>query len=294
MTTETELTDIQAYAAPTTVAEAVEILARGPATVLAGGTDLMVQTQSGRIRYQPALVNIRRIDELRGVSREDGYLRIGALTTISELGEDPLIAEHLPLLVRAADVFASPQVRNAGTVGGNICNASPAGDTLIPLIVLEAEVELAAWRDGELRLRRLPLEQFFTGPGRTCREPDELLVQIYVPIPPAGFRAWFEKFGTRPALDISTVSVAIGGVPQDGGLSDCRVAFGAIAPVPYRARATEAAITGQRLDEAALTAIARVARDEVHPIDDVRASAWYRQELIGSLTKKVLRHVHHA
>ncbi|KAA3629961.1 MAG: xanthine dehydrogenase family protein subunit M [Proteobacteria bacterium] len=283
--------EIQEYAAPTTVREAVELLARGEATILAGGTDLMVQGESGRVRYQPLLLNVRRIAEMTGVRVEGDQLRLGALTTITELEENPLIQEHLPLLVRAADVFASPQIRNAATVGGNICNASPAGDTLVPLLVLNAEVELAAWDGGTVVTRRLPLQDFFAGPGRTHRQPHELLTAIHVPLPPAGFVAWFEKFGTRPALDISTVSVAIGGVLTDRAFSDVRVAFGSVGPTPYRATATAAALEGKPLDEVTIAAAATAAKEEVHPIDDARASAWYRHELIANLTKKVLRHV---
>ena len=285
------MTDIQSYEVPQTVAEATELLARGDATILAGGTDLMVQGESGRVQYQPTLINVRRIAEMQGVRLEEEFIHIGALTTITDLERNPMIREHLPLLVRAADVFASPQIRNAGTVGGNICNASPAGDTLVPLIVLNAEVELASHADGGVKVRRIPLHDFFAGPGKTHRTPDELLTGVRIPVPPAGFVADFEKFGTRPALDISTVSVAIGGVLKQGALTDVRVAFGAVAPVPYRAQATAAAIEGKVLDDAAIESIGKAAQAEVHPIDDVRASAWYRNELIANLTKKVLRHV---
>lgn len=288
------MAEIQHYEVPQTVAEATEILARGNATILAGGTDLMVQGESGRVQYQPTLINVRRIAEMKGVRTEEGFIHIGALTTITDLERIPIIREQLPLLVRAADVFASPQIRNAGTVGGNICNASPAGDTLVPLIVLNAQVELASHTDSGVKVRHMPLQDFFDRPGKTHRAPEELLTGVRVPVPPAGFVAGFEKFGTRPALDISTVSVAIGGVLADGALTDARAAFGAVAPVPYRAQATAAAIEGRKLDEDAIAAIAQTARDEVHPIDDVRASAWYRSELIANLTKKVLRHVSQA
>jgi len=285
------MNEIQHYEVPTTIADATEILARGDATILAGGTDLMVQGESGRVQYQPTLINVRRIAEMQGVMQEDGYVHIGALVTITELERNPIVKEQLPLLVRAADVFASPQIRNAGTMGGNICNASPAGDTLVPLIVLNAEVELASHIDGGVKVRRMPIQDFFDRPGKTHRGSEELLTGVRVSLPPRGFVAEFEKFGTRPALDISTVSVAIGGVRSGQTLTDVRVAFGAVAPVPYRAQATAAAIEGRSLDEAAIDSIARTAQQEVQPIDDVRASAWYRSELIANLTKKVLRHV---
>jgi len=291
MTTEIQPEGVEAYAAPDSLAEALELLAAGPATVLAGGTDLMVQGQSGRVRYQPTLVNVRRLAELRGIDEEGETLRIGALTTITELLRNPVVGAVLPPLAAAADRFASPQIRNAATVGGNICNASPAGDTLGPLMVLDAEVELARAGDQGVARRRLPLQEFFAGPGRTHIAADELLVAVHVPRPAPGFAAGFEKFGSRPALDISTVSVTIGGVREGGTLRDPRMVLGAVAPVPYRARAAEAALAGAVLDAAAIAATAAAAREEIQPIDDVRASAWYRQELVASLTKKVLRHV---
>ncbi|MBW7849464.1 MAG: FAD binding domain-containing protein [Rhodospirillales bacterium] len=282
---------IQRYLAPTTLEEALDALRESEATILAGGTDVMPQSQAGRLRLQPTLLNIRRIDELGGIALDGASIRIGALATISELLESELINERLPILAEAADHFASPQIRNAGTVGGNVCNASPAGDTLVPLIVLNAEVELASKRDGKVERRRMPLESFFAGPGRTHRAADELLTAIYVPAPAEGFVAHFAKFGTRPALDISAVSVGIGGVWRNGTFKNARVAFGAVAPTPVRGRATEGVLEGSALDAAAIGMAAAAARDEVRPISDVRASAWYRKEMIHSLTKKVLTNV---
>ncbi len=154
------------YFAPRTLAEALDVLAAGPATVLAGGTDLMPQTHSGKRKLGGRLMNIRRIAELAGISESGGVVRIGALTTISELYEHALVRERLPVLWSACDHFASGQIRNAGTLGGNVCNASPAGDTLVPLLVLGATVVLAsAARRGTPR--RVPLADFLLGPGRT-------------------------------------------------------------------------------------------------------------------------------
>jgi CO/xanthine dehydrogenase FAD-binding subunit len=285
------MNDIENYEVPSTIEEAAEILGRGPVTVLAGGTDLMVQSELGRIQFAPTLMNIRRIDALRGIEGKGDSVRIGALTTITELLEDELIGRDFPILRQAADVFASPQIRNAGTIGGNIGNASPAGDTLVPLLVLDAEVELASKPNGSMETRRVAIRDFFAGPGKTHRLDSELLVGVWVPKPPKGFVSRFEKFGTRPALDISTVSVGIGGVLADGALSDVRVAFGAVAPTPVRVPAVEEAVEGRPLDGATLDAAAAAAKAAVKPIDDVRATAWYRAELIHNLTRKVLRHV---
>lgn len=278
---------IERYLAPTGLAEALDILASGPVTVLAGGTDLMPQSQAGRVTFAPTLMNIRRIEALRGVREEGGFIRIGALTTITDLLDNPLINGKLAILAEAADHFASPQIRNAGTLGGNIGNASPAGDTLVPLLVLDAEVELVS-KSGA---RHVPMAQFFTGPGKTVRTAGELIAAVRVPTPKLGFTARFAKFGVRPALDISTVSVGIGGVTAGGTFEGVRVAFGAVAPTPIRGAKTEAALSGKKLDNAAIETAAKAAFDEVKPISDVRASAWYRKELIRNLTRKVLNDV---
>lgn len=285
------MNEIQQYLAPTSLDQALECLKDGEATILAGGTDLMPQSQAGKLKFKRTLMNIRRIPTLIGVAVQGGDLCIGALTTITELMDNALVRRHLPVLVDACNHFASDQIRNAATLGGNICNASPAGDTLIPLLILDAQVELASKARGKLSWRRLPLAEFFTGPGKTRRAPNELLVGVRIPLPNPGRVAYFHKFGTRPALDISTISIGIAGTLKQGTLSDVRVAFGAVAPTPVRAPLTERALEGQRLDAAGIAQVAQVARDEVKPIDDVRATAWYRKELIHNMTKRMLDNV---
>jgi CO/xanthine dehydrogenase FAD-binding subunit len=279
------------YAAPRALAEALELLRAGDATIVAGGTDLMPQSHSGKARFGRLLLNIRRIPELAGVALESETIRIGALTSITALLASALVRERLPVLAEAADHFASEQVRNGATVGGNICNASPAGDTLVPLIVLDAAVELATKPNGAIATRSVPLRDFCTAPGRTLRAPHELLTAVRIPLPAPGFVARFYKHGTRPALDISTISIGIGGVKRGDRLEHVRVAFGAVAPTPIRARATEALLEGKRLDAATIEAAAEAAHDEVRPISDVRASDWYRQELVRNMTRRVLAHV---
>lgn len=279
------------YLAPTTLPEALQVLRDSDdVTILAGGTDLMVQAGIGRRRVGATLLNIRRVAGLGAIARDGDAIRIGALATITQMMNDPLVRAHLPVLVEACDHFASDQIRNAGTLGGNVSNASPAGDTLVPLLVLDAEVELAsAGDDGTVR-RRVPIADYFTGPGRTRRAAGELLTGVRIPMPPAGHYARFFKFGTRPALDISAISIGLAGVLADGALSNVRVAFGAVAPTPVRARRTEQALEGMRLDAATIARAAETARDEVTPIDDVRASAWYRKEMIHNMTRRMLDH----
>jgi CO/xanthine dehydrogenase FAD-binding subunit len=279
---------VEHYWAPTTLPDALDHLRGGDVTILAGGTDLMPQTHAGRVTLRRGLLNVRRVPELHRVERADGAIRIGALCTITELMRDPLVREHFGILTDACDHFASDQLRNAATIGGNVCNASPAGDTLVPLLVLDAEAELASKPNGRVETRRVPLADFFSGPGRTARAPDELLCAIRLPLPAPGFAGRFFKFGTRPALDISAISIGIGGVRRGSALTNVRVAYGAVAPVPLRARKTEAMLEGSPLDAASIDRIAAAARDEVRPIDDVRATAWYRKELVFNMTKRML------
>jgi CO/xanthine dehydrogenase FAD-binding subunit len=285
------MTELKHYFAPTSLDQAVECLKDGDVTILAGGTDLTPQSQAGRIKIKHTLMNIRHIPQLTGITLEGREIRIGALATITEIMEHPLIKEHLPVLVEACDHFASDQIRNAGTIGGNICNASPAGDTLIPLLVLDASVELASMPEAKLYRHSMPLSTFFVGPGKTRKSLCELVTGVRIPLPAPGHVARFFKLGTRPALDISTISIGVAGTLKDGVLSNARVAFGAVAPTPTRAAQTEQALEGQRLDAATIDKVAATARDEVKPIDDVRATAWYRKEMIHNITKRILSHV---
>lgn len=279
---------VEHYHAPLHLADALEHLRGGEATILAGGTDLMPQSHAGRVKLARVLVNVRRIPELDGIGIEDGEIRIGALATIGRVGRDPIVLGHLPILAEACDHFASDQLRNAATIGGNVCNASPAGDTLVPLLALDAEAVLASKPGDRVTSRHVPLAAFFTGPGRTVRAPGELLTSIRVRLPPAGSVGRFFKFGTRPALDISAISLGLCAVRDGRALRRVRIACGAVAPVPMRATATEALLEGAVLDEATIARAAASLRDEVRPIDDVRASAWYRRELVGNLTRRIL------
>jgi CO/xanthine dehydrogenase FAD-binding subunit len=285
------MTALERYAAPRALGEALELLRDGDVTIVAGGTDVMPQSHSGKVKFGRTLLNVRRIPELAGIALDGDSVRIGALTTVTALLESALVRERLPILAAAADHFASEQVRNGATVGGNVCNASPAGDLLVPLIVLDATVELAAKPNGSVEIRTMPLQAFLTGPGRTQRAAHELLTAVRVPLPPRGFVGRFYKYGTRPALDIAAISIGIGAVRRDGGVENVRVVFGAVAPTPIRGAATERALDGQPLDATTIEAAAQAAHDEVRPISDVRASAWYRQELVRNMTRRLLEDV---
>jgi CO/xanthine dehydrogenase FAD-binding subunit len=280
--------EISTYLAPRRLDQALQAMADGDATVFCGGTDLAPQTESGMRQYQAKLLNIRRIEGLGGIESKGDEVRIGALTTISEIRCSPVLAAIAPVLVQAAEHFASEQIRNAASVGGNLCNASPAGDMSPPLLVLGASVELACWRDGAVQTRRIPLERFFVSPGKTVKLPEELLTSVVFDRPAADFVGRFRKSGPRPALEISTVSVALGARVAGGRLSEVRVAMGSVAPTPLRARHVEAALEGQLLDAATIAAAVAGTAEDAKPIDDLRASAWYRSHLLRVFVEEVL------
>ena len=283
--------EIKSYLAPRSLHEAVKAMAAGDVTVVCGGTDLTPQTASGVRRYAATLMNIRRIEGLSGIAEAGDDIRIGALTTVAEIRHDPLVARVAPILAEAAEHFASDQIRNAASLGGNLCNGSPAGDMSIPLLVLDAAVELASWEDGAMRTRSVPLDTFFLGPGRIVKRPEELLTAIVFRKPAADFVAHFRKSGPRPALEISTVSVGVGGELREGMFSNVRVAMGAVAPTPLRARNVEAALEGNRLGADSIRAAVSAVAADARPIDDVRASAWYRAHLARVFTEESLNHV---
>jgi xanthine dehydrogenase FAD-binding subunit len=287
------MNSIERYLAPAGLVQALAVLAGpGGAVVLAGGTDLMPQSHAGKVRDATTLLNIRRVQGLDAITLDAGTLRLGTLVTIAQLQAHPLVREHAAILGEAADHFASQQIRNSATLGGNICNASPAGDTLPPLLALDAQIELASLtKTGEVTTRWVPIDGFFTGPGRTQRRPNELLTAVRVPLAANGQISRFHKSGTRPALDISTIAFAFAAQRDGTGrLHDVRLALGAVAPTPMRARRAEALLEGKVLDAALAEAAAQAAAADAQPIDDVRASAWYRKELLHNVTRRMLTH----
>jgi|TARA_Y100000031_G_scaffold155228_1_gene205258 CO/xanthine dehydrogenase FAD-binding subunit len=286
------MSEITNYLSPCSLDDAVNAMAGGDVTVLCGGTDLTVQTEVGQKEYASTLMNIRCIEGLAEISLADNTCRIGALATVTDIMTNELLNALTPVLIETADQFASDQIRNAASIGGNICNASPAGDMIIPLLLMNAAVELASWQDDAVQTRLVLLDEFFTAPGKTVKQENELLTAVVFAKPPPGFVARFRKTGPRPALEIATVSIGIGGVLEEGVLSDVRAAMGAVAPTPIRARRVESALEGRPLNADSIKAAAGAGADEdATPIDDIRASAWYRDHLVRVLTEEALNHV---
>jgi CO/xanthine dehydrogenase FAD-binding subunit len=271
---------------PRTLAEALQWLAEdGPdITPLAGGTNLIPDMRAGSHRPR-VMMDISRLDELRGIRVEDGYLVVGAAVIIAELLDDLLVDQHAGVLRQASAVMANPLVRNRATVGGNLVNASPAADMAPPLLVLAGEVELVSQQGS----RHVPLEEFFSGAGETVRQPHELLSSVRCPLPASSATGAYRKLALRKAGAVSVVSVATILSHDGGGLCDrARIALGAVAPTPIRAHAAEAALCGQSLTPDTIAVAARLAAEATCCIDDVRASAAYRTRVTEVLARRVL------
>lgn len=275
------------YHAPQSMDEALSLLGQygGDARVLAGGTDLLIKLRDGRSGGFGQMVNIKRIADLHCLEmREDG-LHIGSLVTASDLLRSTVIVQQYPVLAQAAASMAGVQIRNLATVGGNLCNASPAADLATPLLALGAQMAIAGCQGA----RSLPLSDFFQGPGKTWLEPDELLAEIVVPHPQPGRRTIFFKLSPRGAMDISIVNLAVSLVRLNGTCDDVRIFMGAVGPTPLRASQAESSLRGSSCSADNIHRAARLAAEEARPIDDVRGSAWYRREMVETLTRRALQ-----
>jgi carbon-monoxide dehydrogenase medium subunit len=273
------------YLAPRSLAEALEILADWPeALPLAGGTDLLVQVKQGA-RSVETLLSLKRVPELRQSSC-NGALTLGSTVRVGQIASDPQVQQDFAALAMGASLIGSVQIRNMATVGGNLCNAAPSADTAPPLLVLGTQVVIAGPR-GE---RRMPLDAFFLGPGRTVLQAGELLKAIVVPRPPEGSGSFYVCHTPRARMDLAVVGVAAA-VTLDGNdvITEARLALGAAAPTPRRATEAEALLFGQTLTDELLRTVGEMAAQAAEPIDDQRASAEYRRHLVNVLTRRALR-----
>jgi xanthine dehydrogenase FAD-binding subunit len=279
---------VSEYKAPQTLDDAFRIVAPKGATLLAGGTDLLPRWARGLLDPPATVVDLKRIVGLEGIEQRGGEVRIAACTVLNDIHSDAIIRAAAPVLAEAAGRIACPQIRNRATVGGNLCNASPAADTAIPLILLDAVLELASATSDGPEVRDVPVAEFFKGPGSTVLAPGEILTCIrFKPLPAGAFAAW-DKFGTRPAMEIAVASVGIMLMFDDGIVGDARVGFGSVAPVPLRGRRTEAALIGNPFSAEVITQCEEAARQEIAPISDVRASSEYRREMVGVMLRRML------
>jgi CO/xanthine dehydrogenase FAD-binding subunit len=276
------------YHEPNTIRDACSLLSEfgKEASILAGGTDLVIQMKRGRLSPKH-LVNIKRIEGLDAIHEEAGGFRLGALVTIADIATHAGLRLALPMVVNSAQSIGSLQIRNVATIGGNLCNASPAADMAPSLLVLEAEVCIA----GPHGSRTIPITDFFVGPGKVDLQADEFLVEIRIPNPVKNTKMVFYKLGPRKAMDCSVVSVAAAMClnPSTGACEKARIALGAVSRTPVRVRRAERLIEGKVADKIPLTQIAEAIRQEIHPISDVRASAGYRYETAVNLAMRAVR-----
>lgn len=265
--------------------EAVSLLAEPGSRPIAGGTDVIPRLQRG-LFPAGALVDLTHIPGLAFIREQDGAIHVGGLTTYADLLASPLLAEAAPLLVEAVATIGCPQTRYRGTIGGNVANASPAGDTLPPLLALDARARLIG-PDGA---RVVPLADVLRGPGQTCLAAGEVLHSIAFERLPRPFGSAFLKLGKRRGMNIAVASAAAALVMgSDGRIAQARVAFGSVAPTAVRSASAEQALIAGSPTEETFARAAGAAMADIHPISDVRGSADYRRHSAGVLLRRALK-----
>jgi CO/xanthine dehydrogenase FAD-binding subunit len=256
------------------------------AKVLAGGTDLLVLLKDGKLKAE-TVMSLSGVSELNFIRSEDGGVTLGALASHRDVALSPLMQQRYPDLVEACSQVGAIQIQNLGTVGGNICNASPAADAAPPLLSMDAVLTLASTR-GE---RRVPINQFFLGPRETVLEPDEILKDMFLPHGAGRRGATYLKLGRREAMEIAIVGIGVA-VHLNGSdhlISECRIAMGSVAPTPVRARPAEELMNNKEITSELIDEVAAVAAEAARPISDVRASAEYRLDMIRVLCRRAFQ-----
>lgn len=272
------------YKAPSTVEEAIGILAKasGVAKVLAGGTDLLVQLRSGRIKPD-LIVDIKKIPGLSGIREQDGAFIIGAATPSAEIGECEALERAWPGVVEAANLIGSTQVQGRASLAGNLCNASPAADSVPAMIAARATCVIVGARG----MREVLVESIPTGPGRTSLSPDEFIVEFHLPKRPPRSADAYLRFIPRTEMDIAVVGAAVCLTLDAGGVcTDARVVLGAVAPTAILVPEAAAALIGSKCDDKALAGLDAAARRASKPIDDKRGTIEYRTKVAGVMARR--------
>lgn len=269
----------------TSLHDGLELLAREPEVwkPFAGGTDLMVLLESGKLPHKNYL-NIWNLQELRGIEISDTYVTMGALTTYTEVQANAVLGEEFPMLCQAARETGGLAIQNRGTLGGNIVNASPAADSPPALLAYDAQLELASTSGA----RWLPYQGFHTGYKDMLIRPQELLTRIRLPRPVRGPQHYYRKVGTRKAQAISKVCFAASARMKGGEIADLRIALGSVAPIPIRCFATESVLRNQRVDRATIERGRQELAKEIAPIDDIRSTRDYRLQVSLNLLEDFL------
>jgi len=274
------------YKKPESVKEVLSLLKDyGPkATLIAGGTDVMVNMRNRHLSPE-VLVSLRGLEELRYITKKTGY-HIGAMTTHGMLEHSDMVRTELSALHDGASRVGSVQIRNVATVGGNICNAAPSADTAGPLLVLDATLIL----EGPDGRRTVPIADFFTGPSKTVRQQDEILIEFDIPEEMSGFGSAYWKHSRRKAMDLPILGVAVAvRLANDETVSDVRIGLTVAAPTPIRAYKAEEFLMGKRLDDDVLEAAGRIASSESSPRDSMRGKEWYRRDIIHVFVPRMAR-----
>ncbi len=271
---------------PTTIREAIKLAHeyRGKAKIFAGGTDVLVSMKNGLIETE-TLIKLGKIKELDFIkyNAENG-LTLGSLTTIHNIETFAEIKKKYPLMVDAASKFANIQILNMATVGGNVCNASPAGDMLPPLLSMNASIDLVSIKGK----RTIKLIDFYTGPGECVMESNEILAGIKAPPLPEGYGSSFIKI-SRTAEDLSKVSAAVVLMEKEGKFTDVRLSLGAVAPTPIRVADAEEFLEGREIKESVINKAITIACNSIKPISDLRSTAAYRKEVAGIAIKRAIK-----
>ncbi|HJO73703.1 MAG TPA: FAD binding domain-containing protein [Rhodospirillales bacterium] len=277
------------YVAPATADEAVAILTENSpdARLIAGGTDYLVELKHSS-GVPKVVVDISGISEFKGIELTDQGLRIGSTVTHTEIMESDLVAEHAPAMQEAARTIGAVQTRNLGTLGGNLVTCVPSMDSGPVLIALDAFVTIAGPQSHTEGRKTMTLAEFFVGPRKTALEPDELLVDIVVPTAMLGRGCSFRKFGLRKGQALALVNAAASLDLDAGNIADIRIALGAVAPTVIRAPKAEKLLNGKAPTDELFAEAGDIAATEAKPINDFRASAGYRLDLIRTGTKRVL------
>lgn len=274
------------YLKPRSVHDALSSLEKmgEEAKVIAGGTEVVIYLKSRQISPK-YLVDIGDLKELEFIKEDGEFLRVGPLTTHHALEKSPLVKKRACILGEAASQIGTVQVRNMGTIGGNLVNASPAADTATPLLALGASLRLMSI-SGE---RVVPIEVFFVDVKKTILQGNELLTEIQVPDQPPKTGAAFMKVGRRAAHDLSVVNVATAITVDEGACKDVRIALGSVAPTPIRAKKAEGFLKEKTLEKATIKKASEIASEEIRPISDVRASTYYRKEISKVLVRLTIQ-----
>lgn len=281
--------DIENYYNAKTVKEASALLKAHPdARVISGGSDVLIKIREGKMAGT-SLVCIRDIRELQGVERkENGDISIGAGTSFSHITNDPIIQDWIPVLGEAVDQVGGPQIRNIGTIGGNICNGAVSADSAPTVFSLNAMLRIEE-EDG---FRMVPVREFYLGPGRVDLKQGEILTHVIIPAREyQGYQGHYIKYSMRKAMDIATLSCSVVSKAdlQKNILEDVRITFGVAAPVPFRCEKTEAAVRGMTIDEELYRTVEENIRQEISPRDSWRASREFRLQIGGEIGTRALK-----